>query len=78
MVEMVEPDLAHDKEVNRHATTSAEELAARLGAHMVDFFDYRSDLPRVARPTRHSLVNSSGRPRPVPPRCSWGGGRMWP
>jgi len=59
-------------------TSRDEELAARLGAHMVDFFDYRSDLPRVARPTRHSLVNSSGRPRPVPPRCSWGGGRMWP
>ena len=53
MVEMVEPDLARDKEVDPHDTTSAGELAARLGAHMIDFVDFRGDLPRVARLTRH-------------------------
>jgi hypothetical protein len=31
MVEMVEPDLARDKEVDPHDTTSAGELAARWG-----------------------------------------------
>jgi hypothetical protein len=35
MVETVEPDLARDKEVDPHDTTSAEELAARPGAHMI-------------------------------------------
>ena len=38
MVEMVEPDLARDKEV-----------AARPGAHMIDFVDYRGDLARLTR-----------------------------
>jgi hypothetical protein len=52
VVEMVEPDLAHAREVDPHAQVSAEEVAARLGAHMMDFVDYRGDLPRVARLTR--------------------------
>jgi hypothetical protein len=32
---------------------SDEEVAARPGAHMIDFVDYRGDLARVARLTRH-------------------------
>ena len=38
MVEMVERDLARGKEV-----------AARPGAHMIDFVDYRGDLARLTR-----------------------------
>jgi hypothetical protein len=52
-VEMVEPDLAHDKEADPHDVPTAEEVAARLGAHMLDFVDYRGDLPRVRRLSTH-------------------------
>ena len=51
-VEMVEPDLAQGHQGHQgHPSTAVapEELAARLGAHMLDFVDYRSDLWRVAR-----------------------------
>lgn len=52
-VEMVEPDLAHDGAVDPHAVPEAEEVAARLGAHMLDFVDYRGDLPRVRQLGTH-------------------------
>jgi hypothetical protein len=52
-VEMVEPDLAHDQEADPHDVPTPDEFAARLGAHMLDFVDYRGDLPRAARLTRH-------------------------
>jgi hypothetical protein len=52
-VEMVEPDLAHDKEVDPQDVPSAEEVGARLGAHMLDFVDYRGDLPRARRLATH-------------------------
>ncbi|HSO82495.1 hypothetical protein [Thiocapsa sp.] len=48
-VEMVEPDLAHDRGANPHDTPTPQEYAARLGAHMMDFVDYRGDLVRVRR-----------------------------
>ena len=52
-VEMVEPDLAHDQEVDPHDVATAEEVGARLGAHMMDFVDYRGDLPRARRLATH-------------------------
>ena len=62
-------DLAQDKEFDPHDTTSDEEVAARPRAHMIDFVDYRGDLPRVARLTRHRVANEHGRPgRGSPPR----------
>jgi len=51
MAEMVEADLGHDKEADPNETASAEEPAARFGANMIYFVDYRGDLPRVARLT---------------------------
>ena len=53
MAEMVEPGLARDNEVDPHDTTSAGEVAARPGAHTIDFVDYRGDLAPTARLTRH-------------------------
>jgi hypothetical protein len=53
MVEMDEPALTHDKEVDPHETASPEKLAVRLGAQIIEFVDYRGDLPRVARLARH-------------------------
>jgi len=52
-VELVDPDLAHDREVDPHDSPSAEDVAARLGAHLLDFVDYRGDLPRVRRLSTH-------------------------
>ena len=46
--EMVEPDLAQQRQTDPHAGHSDEDLTARLAAHMLDFIDYRDDLPRVA------------------------------
>jgi hypothetical protein len=46
--EMVEPDLALQRQTDPHAGHSDEDLVARLAAHMLDFIDYRDDLPRVA------------------------------
>ncbi|MBK1723133.1 hypothetical protein [Thiocystis violacea] len=46
-VEMVEPDLAYNRTADSEESISQEELAARLGAHMLDFVDYRDDLARV-------------------------------
>ncbi len=60
-VEMVEPDVAHDKAVDPHQAPTPEDLAARLGAHMMDFVDYRGDLPRVARLIADS-DNQTGHP----------------
>ena len=42
-VEMVAPDLAIANSNGRHGVDDAE-LAARLGAHMRDFVDYRGEL----------------------------------
>jgi len=53
IVEMVEPNLAYNRETDPHALLSTAEVAARLGAHMIDFVDYRGDLTRVARVIRH-------------------------
>lgn len=47
-VEMVEPDLAYDRTEDAGVPLDQEELAARLGAHMLDFVDYRDDLARVS------------------------------
>ncbi|NCC27524.1 MAG: hypothetical protein EOM22_05065 [Gammaproteobacteria bacterium] len=52
-VEMVEPDLAHDREANPHDIPTPQDFAARLGAHMMDFVDYRGDLVRVRRFGKH-------------------------
>lgn len=52
-LEVVEPDLAHDKEVDPSETVSAVDYSTRLAAHVLDFVDYREELPRVARLTRH-------------------------
>jgi len=52
-LEMVEPDLVHARQVDPHDVPSHEEVAARLGAHLRDFVDYRSELPRVRRLTTH-------------------------
>lgn len=46
-VEMVEPDLLYNRAEDDQGPLDQEELAARLGAHMLDFVDYRDDLKRV-------------------------------
>jgi hypothetical protein len=52
-VEMVEPDLAHDRTVDPADRVDAEDFTTRVAAHVLDFLDYRRDLPRVARLTTH-------------------------
>ncbi|HSO82494.1 hypothetical protein [Thiocapsa sp.] len=52
-VEMVEPDLAHDRTVDPTDVVSAEDFTIQVTAHVLDFLDYRKDLPRVARLTTH-------------------------
>ncbi|NEV60803.1 hypothetical protein G3446_02650 [Thiorhodococcus minor] len=52
-VEMVEPDLAYNRDEDADAPLDPEELAARLGAHMLDFVDYRDDLARVSGAKPH-------------------------
>ncbi len=52
-VEMVEPDLAHDRTVDPTDAVTAEDFTIRVAAHVLDFLDYRKDLPRVARLTTH-------------------------
>ncbi|EGV16559.1 hypothetical protein [Thiocapsa marina] len=52
-VEMVEPDLAHDRSIDPHDTPSPQDYAARLGAHMMDFVDYRGDLVKTRRLGTH-------------------------
>ncbi len=52
-VEMVEPDLAHDRTVDPIEAVSAEDFTIQVTAHVLDFLDYRSELPRVARLTTH-------------------------
>jgi hypothetical protein len=45
ITEMVQPDLAYQRQADPHAAHSTEDLTARLTAHMLDFIDYRDDLP---------------------------------
>ena len=52
-VELVEPDLAHDREVDPDDHSSAQEFSARLTGHLVDFVGYRGQLPRVRRLALH-------------------------
>ncbi len=52
-VEMVEPDLAHDRKVDPTDVVTAEDFTTQVAAHVLDFLDYRKDLPRVARLTTH-------------------------
>jgi hypothetical protein len=47
LTEMVQPDLAYQRQADPHAGHSTEDLTARLTAHMLDFIDYRDDLPDV-------------------------------
>ena len=52
-VEWVAPELAHDREADPDAATTAEEFTARLQGHLLDFAGYRSQLARVRRLTTH-------------------------
>jgi hypothetical protein len=52
-VELVEPDLAHDREVEPDDNTDAQAFGDRLTAHLQDFVAYRGHLPRVRRLNMH-------------------------
>jgi hypothetical protein len=41
LAEMVQPDLVYQRQGDPNAHTSAEDLIARLAAHLLDFIDYR-------------------------------------
>ncbi|MCF7984181.1 MAG: hypothetical protein K9L70_07235 [Thiohalocapsa sp.] len=77
-VEMVAPDLAIARAHDRHDADD-NELAARLGAHLRDFVDYRGELGRLVAvpvtdhapgddaPAPEQPVSSESRePRPAP------------
>lgn len=52
-VEWVEPELAHDREADPGAVTTAEDFTARLQGHLLDFAAYRRQLARVRRLITH-------------------------
>ncbi len=52
-VEVLEPDLAHDQELDPGGQTTAAEFADRLKGHLLDFAAYRGQLPRARRLTTH-------------------------
>jgi hypothetical protein len=52
-VELVEPHLAHDREVDPDEHTDAQAFSDRLTAHLSDFVAYRGELPRVRRLKMH-------------------------
>ena len=52
-VELLEPDLAHDREVDPALSTTAAEFTTQLQGHLLDFVAYRGQLPRVRRLSMH-------------------------
>jgi hypothetical protein len=52
-VEVVEPDLAHDREADPDDDITADDFADRLKAHLLDFTAYRAELPRARRMKTH-------------------------
>jgi hypothetical protein len=52
-VQLLEPDLDHDRMVDKDDHTDAQTFADRLKAHLLDYVDYRNQLPRVRRLSTH-------------------------
>ena len=52
-VEMVQPDLENDQNIDPMEVASPQDFTQRLQGHVLDFLEYRQDLPKVRRVKAH-------------------------